>query len=78
MSEKASVGLLHQDCENSGAEGVELGRGVVVEPAAVVEARLVGEGTVVEAGARVGRGAVIGKVGRVQFLSVLMDLGACG
>ena len=46
----------------SRADGVVLGRNVVVETGAVVEAAEVGEGTVVEAGARLGAGVVVGKV----------------
>lgn len=44
------------------ADGVVLGKYVVVESNAVVEAAEVGEGSVIEVGAVLGRGCVIGKV----------------
>lgn len=64
--EKAVVGVGLRDSfaarGESRADGVVLGRNVVVETGAVVEAAEVGEGTVVEAGARLGAGVVVGKV----------------
>ena len=64
--EKAVVGVGLRDGfaarGESRADGVVLGRNVVVETGAVVEAAEVGEGTVVEAGARLGAGVVVGKV----------------
>lgn len=63
--EKAVVGVGLRDSfaarGESRADGVVLGRNVVVETGAVVEAAEVGEGTVVEAGARLGAGVVVGK-----------------
>lgn len=73
----------------SRADGVVLGRNVVVETGAVVEAAEVGEGTVVEAGARLGAGVVVGKVcvcvrsifirgGGAMLIAFLSRLGSWG